>query len=137
MRRPLAIALALTVLAVSASTTLAARSGSSGAKQGSVSITVFNDKANPTQCKTKISGQYLAFTQTIYISLIPTGNYALPVGQVDANGVLIGLPYTDDAAKIDRTHSLVAVTSGWYPVLDAAGNQAAWSINNTCRNPNP
>lgn len=135
MRRSISLSLALLLLAAAASPALAARSGGNFAKRGTVTITIFNTRGNPSLCSAKVVGQGLADGQSINLTAAPyNGTGSWTVGNTNASGTVDPTGDTNDGDSFDTSHTgLVAYANSYAAILDVNGDQAAWSVNNSCR----
>lgn len=134
MRRPIAISLALMLVAVSVSPVFAARIGSSGGKRGSISVTISNTKGDSDTCTVKATGKYLADSQTVYLGSGQLGSGpANAIYVTNSEGGLTAYDLTVSRADFNNQQIVVVIKDSWFPVLDLDGNNAVWSIANNCQ----
>lgn len=134
MRRPLACSLALLLLVISASPALAARSGANLGNRGWVNITLTNIRGDDANCAVKVIGYRLANYQDIRLFPLPNYISYTQVGSTNATGGVTPNGNTVSRANFNMTNSLAVFGNGGpAPLLDVDGNEAVWTISNSCR----
>ena len=134
MRRHIAIAIALMLLAVSASPALARRTGSNVSPAGSIQVWLSPVKGDPSICALKVGGKGLASPQGIFIVRAEDWNgLAVDIGTVNDAGTLDQSNTSASRSDFSNGHTVLVVQGGWYPALGTDGQPASWSVSNTCK----